>query len=204
MSDQIIDGGETGTSFRQVLGFMGLGLKLHHTMIFERNKSRHEVHSRYNKSFTYMFVLSNGKPKTTNLLADRPNKSAGMYRPNDRNLGRTLDKEFGRRTGRSFSVADYGKRTDIWRYHCGGGGHTAPDFKGAHAHPAIFPLSLACDHILSWTNPSELVIDPMVGSGTTLRAAADLGRRAIGIEINPEYCDLIRRRRAQSVLPLEG
>ena len=41
-------------------------------------------------------------------------------------------------------------------------------------------------------------------SGTTLRAAADLGRRAIEIEINPEYCGLIRRRRAQAVLPMEG
>ena len=71
-------------------------------------------------------------------------------------------------------------------------------------HPAVFPQELAQDHILSWTNPGDLVIDPMVGSGTTLRAAADLGRRAIGIEINPEYCDLIRRRMVQSVLPLEG
>ena len=71
-------------------------------------------------------------------------------------------------------------------------------------HPAKFPRKLARDHILIWTNPGDLVIDPMVDSGTTLRAAADWGRRAIGIEINPEYCGLIRRRLAQSVLPMEG
>ena len=70
-------------------------------------------------------------------------------------------------------------------------------------HPARFPPQLARDHILSWTNPGDPVIDPMAGRGTTLRAAADLGRRAIGIEINPEYCQLIRRRRAQSVPPVE-
>ena len=71
-------------------------------------------------------------------------------------------------------------------------------------HPARFPLQLARDHILSRTNPGDLVIDPMAGSGTTLRAAADLGRRAIRIEINPEYGQLIRRRLAQSVPPVDG
>ena len=70
-------------------------------------------------------------------------------------------------------------------------------------HPARFPPQLARDHILSWTNPGDPVIDPLVGSGTTLRAA-DLGRRPIGIEINPEYCPLIRRRLAQSVPPVES
>ena len=77
------------------------------------------------------------------------------------------------------------------------------DCKTLAAHPAVFPPQLARNHILIWTNPGDLVIDPMVGNGTTLRAAADLGRRAIGIEINPEYCELIRRRMAQSVLPME-
>ena len=70
------------------------------------------------------------------------------------------------------------------------------------AHPAVFPPQLARDHILSWTNPGDLVIDPMADSGTTLRAAADL-QRAIGIEINPAYCKTIRRRIAQSMLPME-
>ena len=74
--------------------------------------------------------------------------------------------------------------------------------KCLESHPALFPQQLVRDHILSWTNPGDLVIDPMAGNGTTLRAAADLGRRAIGVEINPGYCDLIRRRLAQTVLPL--
>ena len=89
-------------------------------------------------------------------------------------------------------TADFGRRGPIWRYATG-----RDDF----GHPAVFPYALARNHILSWTNPGDLVIDPMVGSGTTLRAAADLERRVIGIEINPEYCDLIRRRLAQSVPP---
>ncbi len=69
-------------------------------------------------------------------------------------------------------------------------------------HPARFPPQLARDHILGWTNLGDLVIAPLVGRGTTLRVAADLGRRAIGIEINPEYCQQIRRRLAQSVPPV--
>lgn len=53
-----------------------------------------------------------------------------------------------------------------------------------------------CGGMDQWEN------DNMAGRGTTLRTAADLGRRAIGIEINPAYCDLVRRRMAQAVRPL--
>ena len=105
-------------------------------------------------------------------------------------------------------VPEHSRRGSVWRYaptlmtRCDLPGDLP--YRERNAHPARFPPPLARDHILIWTNPGELVIDPMVGSGTTLRAAADLGRRAIGIEISPEYCELIRRRLAQSVLPLEG
>ena len=95
-------------------------------------------------------------------------------------------------------VAKYGRY--MTGYH-----QSAPgDFPDAHDHPAIFPYALAADHIRSWSNPGDLVLDPMAGSGTTLRAAVNLGRRAIGVEVNPDYCDLIRRRMAQTVLDLEG
>ena len=76
----------------------------------------------------------------------------------------------------------------------------APDFPDAHDHPATFPYRLAADHITTWSNPGDLVLDPMAGSGTTLRAAVNLGRRAVGVEVNPTYCDLIHRRMAQQVL----
>ena len=77
-----------------------------------------------------------------------------------------------------------------------------PLYNELKRHPAKFSRKLARSHILSWTNPGDLVIDPMAGNGTTLRAAANLGRQAIGIEINPDYCQLIRRRMAQAVLPV--
>jgi DNA modification methylase len=66
-------------------------------------------------------------------------------------------------------------------------------------HPAVFPLPLASEVLRCFPG---LVLDPFTGSGTTLRAAKDLGRKAIGIEINERYCEIAAKRMAQEVLPL--
>ena len=64
-------------------------------------------------------------------------------------------------------------------------------------HPARFPEALARDHILSWSNPGDLVLDPMCGSGTTGKMAVLTGRRFIGIDISAEYVELSRERIAK-------
>ena len=56
----------------------------------------------------------------------------------------------------------------------------------AKGHPAPFPCQLARDHILSWSNVGDLVLDPMSGSGTTCKVANELGRTYIGIDISEE------------------
>jgi modification methylase len=67
-------------------------------------------------------------------------------------------------------------------------------------HPTPFPLKLASRAIA--TTHAQVVLDPFMGSGTTLRAAKDLGRKAIGIELSERYCEIAAKRLAQEVLPL--
>jgi len=89
-------------------------------------------------------------------------------------------------------IKDNKKRSNIWTYSAGKGKSTKD--KCAHEHPAIFPESLAKDHILSWSNPSDLVYDPFVGSGTTAKMAWLTDRRFVGSEISSKYCNLAAKR----------
>ena len=66
-------------------------------------------------------------------------------------------------------------------------------------HPAIFPEELANDHIITWSNVSDIIYDPMMGSGTIAKMALVNNRRFIGSEISKEYCDEANRR-IQSLL----
>ena len=71
-------------------------------------------------------------------------------------------------------------------------------------HPAPMPVEVArrCIRLSTW--PGELVVDPFCGSGTTLVAARDLGRRAVGVEVSERYCELVARRLAQGALDFAG
>lgn len=66
--------------------------------------------------------------------------------------------------------------------------------KFAYNHPAMFPEQLASDHILSWSNPGDVVLDPFGGSGTTAKMAKKLGRHFIHIDISEEYNEIARQR----------
>lgn len=70
------------------------------------------------------------------------------------------------------------------------------------AHPSQKPLALIMWLLRSYSLDGNTILDPFMGSGTTLRAAKDLGRKAIGIEIEEKYCEIAARRMAQEVLPL--
>ena len=187
VADQTRNGSETGTSFRQALYFMELGLGLHDTMIYHR-QAANPCLTRYWQNFEFMFIFSKGRPKTTNLLRDRKNKYRRMGGDNVRQKDGSLVS--GARGGISFG--EYGIRENIWYYGVGKGVSSSEPI--AFQHPAIFPEKLAADHIKSWSNEEDLVLDPMNGSGTTTKMAAILKRRYIGIDISGEYCEIARQR----------
>ena len=83
---------------------------------------------------------------------------------------------------------------NLWQFPVGG---------GKTGHPAPFPSKMAAMHVQSWSNPGNLVLDPFAGSGTTLNAAKELGRRFVGIEVNPDYVKICENRLMQEVLPLD-
>lgn len=74
--------------------------------------------------------------------------------------------------------------------------------RGIDGHPCPYPEELARRCIAAASRPGDVILDPFMGSGTTLRAAMDLGRRAIGIELSEAYCEIAARRLSQEVLPL--
>ena len=79
------------------------------------------------------------------------------------------------------------------------GNYHLPSVSGT-GHPTSKPIAMIADWIRLFTAPGELVLDPFVGSGTTLRAAKDEGRRAIGYELNERYCELAAKRLTQDTL----
>ena len=86
-----------------------------------------------------------------------------------------------------------------------GGGHPNNHFDDTDRvtpHPTSKPLSMFRTFVERFTDQGELILDPYMGSGTTLRAAKDLGRQAIGIELNERYCEIAAKRCAQEVLDL--
>ena len=196
VADATVDGSETLTSMRQAIHFKDVcGLNIHDTMIYQKsNGGINGSNLAYLACWEYCFVMSKGRPKTLNLLRDRKN-----VMPAGTKLERTRRTVEGEKKVENVTRQEYGLRWNIWKYECGA---AVADDAAAFDHPAIFPDKLAKDHVLSWSNPGDLVLDPFAGSGTTLKAAKELNRRYVGIEINEPYINIIKNRLAQDALPL--
>lgn len=192
VGDATVNGGESGNSFRQALKFMAIGFKLHDTMIYEKNTSSFPAKragNRYTQIFEYMFVFCKDKIRTAHLICDKPNKWAG-HTNWGKNTNRLKNGELQETTDIK-PVPDFSPRNNIWKYNVGKGFNSKD--KESHEHPAIFPEQLAEDHILSWSNEGDVVLDPFSGSGTTCKMAKKNKRKFIGIDISEEYCKLAEK-----------
>lgn len=183
VGDATIKGSETGTSFKQALYFKEVGFNLHDTMIYSKGgQGATGSNLSYWQDFEYMFVFSKGTIKSWNPIEDRKNKvkprqkleSQGHRYSNGRTKGKRVIKR-----------KEYGRRFNIWKYHESG---------TRTMHPAVFPEQLANDHIISWSNEGDLVYDPFMGSGTTVKMAILNNRKYIGSEVSKEYYEIAESR----------
>lgn len=193
VSDATINGSETGSSFKQALMFIAEGFNLHDTMIFRKKNPIPQIYrKRYNNEFEYMFVFSKGTVKTHNpIMVDCLH--AGLE------LGSTTYKNYSKndqvRKKLANPVKDKKIKGNIWEYVVG----KNKEDQEAKEHPAPFPCQLAQDHILSWSNEGDIILDPMCGSGTTCKVARELGRNYIGVEISERFSELARKRISASL-----
>lgn len=179
VGDATIKGSETGTSFKQALYFKEIGFNLHDTMVWFKINAMPQVDkTRFTQSFEYMFILSKGKPKTANPIMIKT-KSGGKFSKRGDGNKQNINKAGGN------IVADRRIGFNVYSLCVG---------QTNYGHPAIFPKQLANDHILSWSNENDIILDPMAGSGTTLKMAKRNNRRYIGYEINKKYCDIAEQR----------
>ena len=184
VGDATIKGSETGTSFKQALYFKKIGFNLHDTMIYKKKNYVPLTHNRYEQEFEYMFVLSKGKPKTFNPIMI-PCKYGGTKTWGSVSFHKTSNSglvKCGQKTINLFK-----QKGNVFEYLTNKSSETKK-------HPAPFPEDLAKDHILSWSNEGDLVLDCFMGSGTTGKMCKLLNRNFIGIEISDKYFEIAKNR----------
>ncbi len=189
-----IKGGRSLTSFRQAIYFQEIGFSVHDVMIYQKKNTPFTRSNAYTNAYEMMFVLSKGKPTTFNPLKEKTQRHGYEMLTHNKLPDGINKKKLGRLNKEK-------TRTNIWSYAVGLGGTTSD--KIAFQHPAVFPEKLAQDHILSWSNPGDRVLDPMCGSGTTGKMALLNNRHFTGIDISADYIEIARERLSQCGLPVE-
>ena len=190
VGDSVVDSSETLEPFKQAIYFKEVcKLNLFDTMIWEKHYIKFPETVRYHQAFEYMFVFSKGKPSVFNPLKDKPNVYTGQ-KVHGKN--RTGDDMFVENAGKGKVIKPFGMRTNVWVYHNETG---TKYFIGTESvkHPAVFPFQLAEDHIKSWSNPGDFVLDPFGGRGSVARMAKANNRKFIYVDISQEFTDMAKR-----------
>ena len=195
VNDATIKGSETGNSFKQALYFKECGFNLHDTMIWEKPTftATGSLKVRYAPVFEYMFVLSKGNPKSFNPIKDKENKHFGIVSYGTVRTGNGETKKLSK----SCEIKRFGQRHNVW--------HMSPCYSSKErcGHPAPFPEQLAQDHIISWSNEGDTVLDCFMGSGTTGVACINTGRKFIGFELDKQYFNIAKQRIDAAVFSLQ-
>jgi len=188
VNDKTENGTKTLTSFKQALYFMEIGFNTNDVMIWQKSNPCPAVKQpRYSDCFEYMFVFSKGKPKTFNPIMV-PTKCGGkQYNSTAKKIG----GENGRRE-LNYTINPEKIKNNVWL--------CAVAQNKEKKHPAVFPENLVLDHLKSWSNEGDLILDPFVGSGTTVICAKKNNRKYIGIDINQEYVDLTNEKLEINIL----
>jgi len=186
VGDATVKGSETGTSFRQALYFMECGFNLHDTMIWEKQTftATGALKTRYAQVFEYMFIFTKGKIKTFNPIKDRPTKGIRKKQGTVRQADGTTKEQSS--LGKVYAEKE-AQRFNVWRIN-------TEVSNNNRFHPAQFSEKLAEDHILSWSNEGDTVLDPFMGSGTTGKMALLNNRKFIGIEKVDQYFNVAKQR----------
>lgn len=191
VGDKVKKGNKSLTSFKQALFFQEVGFNAHDIMIYKKKNTPFMRTNGYTNCFEFMFVFSKGSPTRFNPIKVKTARQGFEMLPFNKGpdgVNRKIMAE----------LKPEKTMTNIWEYAVGLHGTTSD--KIAFEHPAVFPEKLAEDHILSWTNPGDVVFDPMCGSGTTCKMAMKNERQYIGSDISREYVDLTKKRLKQSNL----
>lgn len=177
--------GKSLTSFRQALYFQEIGFLVHDVMIYQKKNTPFMRSNAYTNAYEFMMILSKEKVATFNPIRE-PTARHGLEMLVHNKLPDGVNKKILGQLNKEKT------KTNIWSYAVGLGGTTSD--REAFNHPAVFPEKLAQDHILSWSNPGDMVFDPMCGSGTTCKMALLNDRRFIGVDISEEYVEIANSR----------
>lgn len=192
VQDQTMNGTKSLTSFRTIVDWCDdIGWGLFECCIYRKNgKDGAWWKRRFRVDHEYIPIFVKGKrPKHFDKEAVKiPCKHAGK----SMNGGANRNKDGLTQTSRKMTINQTKCPGTIWDY---GNGGDKVHIK--RKHPATFPDKIPYDLISVFTKPGDLVLDPMVGSGSTAVAAKILGRDYIGIDVSSDYCRLSRRRIAK-------
>ena len=180
-----ISGERSLSSFEHAFIGREVGFNVHDVMIYQKKNTPFMRSNAYTNCYELMIIFAKGRPATFNPLKV-PTKRHGLETAVSNKGPDAVNNK------RPVMLNKVKTMNNIWQYAVGLGGSTRDRI--AFQHPAIFPEKLAEDHILSWSNPNDIVLDPMCGSGTTCKMALLNKRKWLGIDISEDYIKLAKER----------